>query len=365
MTLSSITKSLRAKPSEKELSNKGTEKDMITEESLKMLAEAIDKRVEEIGFSPSIPWFHKDKGYPFIGMNKEKAPLPSALYLSMKSDFAKYKYPIYLTKEEIENIKTYFTKPVKVLDGEHGHLVPSGHFRIMSDDGKLREVSDKFETEWTPERIKDAKMFFVPDSPVELYNIAQTNLKKVRPDLYASLTIPYKLRHSSQNLQGIDKLVENQEWGCDIKQTLPINEPAYYSIPKEEICMPPKDLYNSAEQYYGDLIHNLIHSRSGVIINNIEDESHEQITADLGAALFLQKNNMNKILDKNMVVGVPCFDDNEKISDVLANIYQTTTFISSVIRSEYQQKQYQNNEQAENEVKQEQEEEKPRRGFHR
>lgn len=336
---------------------------MINDKSLKMLADIIDKRFEEIGYSPSTPWFNKDKGYPFIGINKEKAPLPSALYLSMKSDFAKYKYPIYLTKEDIENIKTYFTKPVRVIDGEKENLVPSGHFCLMSEDGKLREISDKFETEWAPERIKNTKIVFVPDSPIKLYNIAQTNLKKVRPDLYASLTIPYKFRHSSQNLQAIDKLVEDQGWGCDIKQTLSANETAYYSIPKGEICMPPRDLYNSAEQFYGDLIHNLIHSRSGVVINNVEDESQEQITADLGAALFLQKNNMNKNIDKNMVVRVPCFDDNEKFSDVLANIYHTTTLISSIVRSESQQKQNEIKQQVENEA--EQEEEKPLRGFHR
>ena len=45
---------------------------MIADESLKMLAEAIDKRVVETGFSPYIPWFHKDKGYPTVGINKKK-----------------------------------------------------------------------------------------------------------------------------------------------------------------------------------------------------------------------------------------------------------------------------------------------------
>ena len=347
---------------------------MINDKSLKMLTEAIDKRVVETGFSPYIPWFHKDKGYPTVGINKEKTPLPSALYLSMKSDFAKYKYPVYLSKKEIENIKTYFTKPVKVLDGEKEHIVPSGHFCIVSEDGKMREVPDKMETEWKPERIHATKIAFVPDTPLRLYNIDQTNIKKVRPDLYASLTIPYKLRlHTSQNLQTIDKLVEDQGWICDINQSLPMNEPAYYSISNNEINMPPKDLYKSAELYYGDLFHNMIHSRrmsSGFVIRSVDDECHEQIIADFGAALLLQKNNMNKYVSKNMVIGVPCFEKDEKISDVLANIYKTTIFISSIVRSESQQKQNQNEiehlfEQAENEAEQEQEEEKPRRGFHR
>ena len=281
---------------------------MIAGESLKMLAEAIDKRVVETGFSPYIPWFHKDKGYPTVGINKEKTPLPSALYLSMKSDFAKYKYPVYLSKKEIENIKTYFTKPVKVLDGEKEHIVPSGHFCIVSEDGKMREVSDKFETEWTPERIKDAKIVFVPDSPVKLYNIDQTNIKEARPGLYAKLTASYDLREldgimskTSQNLQTIDKLVEDQGWICDINQSLPMNEPAYYSISNNEINMPPKDLYKSAELYYGDLFHNMIHSRrmsSGFVIRSVDDECHEQIIADFGAALLLQKNNMNKYVSK-------------------------------------------------------------------
>lgn len=317
---------------------------MIKDESLRLFTELIDKRVDETGFSPYIPWFNKDKGYPTVGINKEKASLLSALYLSMQTNQAKYKYPAYLTKKDIDNIKADSTKPVEVLAGEKEHIVPSGHFCIMSDDGKLREVSDKFETEWTPEKIKDAKIVFVPDSPVKLYNIDQTNIKEARPDLYAELTASYDLReldgimsNTSQNLQGIDKLVEDQGWCCDINQSLPMNEIAYYSISNNEICICPRDLYNSAELYYGDLFHNMIHSMrmsSGLVIRSVEDESHEQIIADFGAALLLQENNMNKYVSKHIVIGVPSFEEDEKISDVLANIYHTTTFINTVIRIE-------------------------------
>lgn len=316
---------------------------MITDKSLKMLDEAIKERISQSNSSTDT-WFNKDKGYPSIGINKEKAPLPSALYLSMKSDFAEYKYPVYLTKKEIDNINSDSTMPVKLLDGEKEHHVPSGHFCIMSDDGKLCEVSDKFETEWTPERIKDAKIVFVPDSPVKLYNIDQTNIKEARPDIYAKLTASYDLReldgimsNTSQNLQGIDKLVEDQGWGCDINQTLPINEPAYYSIGKDEICMPAKDLYNSAELYYGDLFHNMIHSErmsSVVYLNGLDENTYEQVTADLGAALLAQESNLNKYIDQDVQFRELNFKDDDSISNVLANIYHTTTSINTVIRIE-------------------------------
>ena len=308
-----------------------------------MLDEAIKERVLQSNSSTDT-WFNKDKGYPSIGINKEKAPLPSALYLSMKSEFAKYKYPVYLTKKEIDKIKSDSTYPVKVLDGEHEHLVPSGHFRIMSDDGKLRDVSGKFETEWTPERIKDLKMVFVPESPVKLYNIDQTNLKESRPDIYAALTAPYDIQEldkimskTSQNLLGIDKLVEDQDWGCDIKQTLPINEPAYYSIGKEEICIPPKDLYNSAELYYGDLFHNMIHSKrmsTVAYLEGLDGNTYEQVTADLGAALLAQESNLDKYIDMDVRSRELNFKDDKSISNVLANIYHTTTFINAVVRIE-------------------------------
>ena len=317
---------------------------MIADESLKLLSTIIDKRVSETGVSPLIPWFNKDKGYPTVGMNKEKASLPSALYLSMNSDLAKYEYPIYLTKKEIDKINSDSTHPVSVLEDEREHVVPDGHFCIVSDNGKLREVTDKMGAEWEPERVKNTKIAFVPDSPIKLYNIDQTNISEARPDLYAELTASYDMRklddvmlQKNQDLQAVDKLVEVQGWGCDIKQCLPAIEPAYYSISNNEIVMPPRNLYNSAELYYGDLFHNMIHyTRMAPVfhIKGLEALSHEELTADLGAALLAQKANINKFPDKNLSIGKPYFKKDENISDVLANIYHTTTYINAVVRLE-------------------------------
>ena len=316
---------------------------MITDKSLKMLDEAIKERVSQSNTSMST-WFNKDKGYPTVGINKEKASLPSALYLLMQTNHAKYQYPVYLTKKDIDNIKTDSTKPVEVLAGEKEHIVPSGHFCIVSEDGKMRKVSDKFETEWTPERIKDVKMVFVPDTPLRLYNIDQTNIKDVRPDLFAEMKAPYDIRdldfimsEKSQNLQAIDKLVEDQGWVCDINQSLPMNEPAYYSISNNEICICPRDLYNSAELYYGDLFHTMIHSKRmspDFHIESKEAYTLEELTAELGAALLAQKANINKYPTNKFAKGSVDFNKEENISDLLANIYHTTTFINAVTRIE-------------------------------
>lgn len=331
---------------------------MITDDSLKKIIGAIEAKVETYGFSNNdTPWFDIRKGYPTKGIFGEKMDIPSALYVLLKPEFNVYEYPVFLTEKDIVHIKkdSSIGHEPSVLEGERPFFIPKGKFMVETEGKKMRDIPDKFYTEWTPEKIKKSKVTFIPDIPEKLYNIDQTNLKETRPDLYAELTAQSEkakmTEHNSRDLDMkptydtvLDSIVSGDLWDSKIEIN-PEAEYSYYDLCNSKIVMPSVESYNSAETYYGDLLHNMFHSeKTHLMFDDNPKEfaktnfQRENLSADLSSALLGLKYGIPKYADKTCrsltYKEIEKLADKDYISNLMAEIYKINTYIDTIIRSQ-------------------------------
>lgn len=138
-----------------------------------------------------------------------------------------------------------------------------------------------------------------------MFNVAQTNLQEVRPELYAKLEEQCAVKLPEQKVEVfsfpvIDAMITNNAWVCPI---IPENQDrAYYSVSKDHIVVPTKEQFIDGESFYGTLLHEMTHStgsesrlgRLKACTFGDENYSREELVAELGSALICQQNGIQK-----------------------------------------------------------------------
>jgi len=90
---------------------------------------------------------------------------------------------------------------------------------------------------------------------------------------------------------------------------------AYYSLFRDEIHLPKRDYFISAEEYYSTLFHEMVHStghpkRLARLNSNYthEDYSLEELTAEIGSAYLLNIANIDiEAVTKNNIAYIQCW----------------------------------------------------------
>lgn len=141
----------------------------------------------------------------------------------------------------------------------------------------------------------------------DVFNIDQTNMREVRPDMYEQLTFPFTPREMRDTAgmyanAAIDRMLERQEWVCPIVQTMSLTQPCYKPgldkilVPAKErfnVSSSPEEVYKDGQEYYGTLIHEMAHSTGaeGRLNRNIrngfgnKDYAKEELVAEITAAM--------------------------------------------------------------------------------
>ena len=136
-----------------------------------------------------------------------------------------------------------------------------------------------------------------------VFNVAQTNLREARPELWEQLEVENGKRVENGehfSFVPVDTMIRDNLWICPIKPRH--QDEAYYSITRNEIIVPEKEQFQSGEAFYGTLFHEMVHSTGAEgILDRLQPTSfgskeyaREELVAELGSALIAQRYGMTK-----------------------------------------------------------------------
>lgn len=233
----------------------------------------------------------------------------NALMLTLHAEKEGYKLPVWCTFNSIQTVLNPVQKggeerePVHVMKGEKSFPVFLTTFTVIDKDTKEKIPWEEYK-KLSNEEKKQYNVY--PKNQVfNVFNIAQTNLQQVRPELYAKLEEQCVVRLPQQTGESfsfpvVDAMIANNAWLCPIKPEK--QDHAYYSVSKDHIVVPTKEQFVDGESFYGTLLHEMTHStgaasrlgRLKACTFGDENYAREELVAELGSALICQQNGIQK-----------------------------------------------------------------------
>lgn len=208
----------------------------------------------------------------------------NALLLHLATLSEKWEYPVFATfnmaKEEgLSILKGSKSLPALYYDNyyknkEDRHMISIASYQSLSE----------------AEKQKYEEVRFAKSSPV--FNIAQTNIKEARPDLYEEIVSRYKGRDTSESKENkIDEVVRSKAWYCPIETDL--SRGAFYDAKQNEIHITPKSRFVSDDLYHSTLLHEMTHSTGHPdLLDRLKPAkfgssvyAREELVAELGSAI--------------------------------------------------------------------------------
>ena len=245
----------------------------------------------------------------------------NAFFLYLHTAEKGFSMPVYLTflqanelglsiNEGAESVPVIYWQPY------YEEIVPEGERRKPErlTWEEYRDLSDaekeKFERKST--------LRYYPE-----FNVDQTNLKEVKPDLYAKLLERFKApevrdAEGMYTNEAIDRMLERQEWVCPVHYDKQSRD-AFYRPSSDDITIPmksqfkisdtPEEIYKDGMEYYSTFIHEAAHSTGSPNRLNREkggrfgDQKYamEELVAEMSAAVVGSTLGFSKrILDNNI-----------------------------------------------------------------
>ena len=192
---------------------------------------------------------------------------------------------------------------ISILKGEKSFPVMLTTFACVDKETKERIKYDDYKNLNEEER----KRYNVyPKLQVfRVFNVAQTNLKEARPELWAKLESESQMKRPEGygmdfSFELVDRMIRDQQWICSIKPKH--GDEAYFSISKNEIVVPEKAQFKDGESFYSNLFHEMTHStghesqlaRIKPTSFGSAEYAREELVAELSAALTAQRFGMAK-----------------------------------------------------------------------
>ena len=189
----------------------------------------------------------------------------NSLFLQLQTAAKGYQLPVYLTFKQAHNLKAH------VLKGEKAFPVVYWDMMVKDKDGK-KISSDEYKSMTKEERKNLDVIPFIKAFPV--YNIDQTNLRKVQPERVQKLIDKFKVPElrDTQGMyahQALDRMIQQQSWLCPIQADKRENG-AYYSPSRDIVVLPmkaqfntgnsPEEIYRDGMEFYSTMLHEMTHS---------------------------------------------------------------------------------------------------------
>lgn len=283
------------------------------------------KKISSIKGDWKKPWFTENfmawpknlSGREYNGMN--------ALMLMLLCEENSYKLPVFCTFQRVSGLN-YSTdrqgnhKPltdangerlpqVSVLKGEKSFPVFITTFTVVDKETKEKIKMEDYR-KLSPEEQKKYSVY--PKLNVHnVFNVAQTNLREARPELYEklcernNLKRPASLDDEKMAFASLDEMIEKKLWVCPI--SLEHQDSAYYSIAKDAIVLPEKSQFINGESFYGTLLHEMTHStgaegrldRIKPAAFGSKEYAREELVAELGSALVASQYGITKTIKED------------------------------------------------------------------
>lgn len=295
------------------------------ERALERFTELMIKKISSIKGDWKKPWFTEGymawpknlSGREYNGMN--------ALMLMLLCEENGYKLPVFCTFQRVSGLN-YSTdkqgnhKPltdangerlpqVSVLKGEKSFPVFITTFTVVNKETKEKIKMEDYR-KLSPE--EQEKYLVYPKLNVHnVFNVAQTNLREARPELYEklceqnNLKRPASLDDEKIAFTPLDEMIAKNLWVCPI--SLEHQDSAYYSIAKDAIVLPEKSQFINGETFYGTLLHEMTHStgaegrldRIKPAAFGSKEYAREELVAELGSALVASQYGIAKTIKED------------------------------------------------------------------
>ena len=295
------------------------------ERALERFTELMIKKISSIKGDWKKPWFTEGymawpknlSGREYNGMN--------ALMLMLLCEENGYKLPVFCTFQRVSGLN-YSTdkqgnhKPltdangerlpqVSVLKGEKSFPVFITTFTVVNKETKEKIKMEDYR-KLSPKEQEKYSVY--PKLNVHnVFNVAQTNLREARPELYEklceqnNLKRPASLDDEKMAFAPLDEMIAKNLWVCPI--SLEHQDSAYYSIAKDAIVLPEKSQFINGETFYGTLLHEMTHStgaegrldRIKPAAFGSKEYAREELVAELGSALVTSQYGIAKTIKED------------------------------------------------------------------
>ena len=353
------------------------------DKALDLFADMMIERIQSLSGKDGWkkPWFTEGalqwpknlNGREYNGMN--------AMMLLLHCEKEGYKIPRFCTFDRIQQFnktgkKDEEQKPrVSVLKGEHSFPVMLTTFTVVNKETKEHIKWEDYKLLSQEEREK--YNVYPKLQTYHVFNVAQTNLKEVRPEFWEKLEQEYSMPKVEKDEQfafePVDRMIADNRWICPIKPMF--GDSAYFSISKNEIVMPEKRQFKDGESFYSNLFHEMGHSTGAEgQLDRIKpatfgsaEYAREELVAELTAALTAQRYGMTKHLKGDSAAYLKSWLDSLKespqfIKTTLLDVKKATSLVTQhvdKIAQELEQKnKVKQDDGKRNEVKQSASEEK-------
>lgn len=290
----------------------------------------------------TLQWPKNLNGREYNGMN--------AFMLLLHCEKEGYKIPRFCTFDRIQQFnktgkKDEEQKPrVSVLKGEHSFPVMLTTFTVVNKETKEHIKWEDYKQLSQEEREK--YNVYPKLQTYHVFNVAQTNLKEVRPEFWEKLEQEYSMPKVEKDEQfafePVDRMIADNRWICPIKPMF--GDSAYFSISKNEIVMPEKRQFKDGESFYSNLFHEMGHStgaegqldRIKPAIFGSAEYAREELVAELTAALTAQRYGMTKHLKGDSAAYLKSWLDSLKespqfIKTTLLDVKKATSMLTQHI----------------------------------
>ena len=277
------------------------------DKALDLFAEMMIEKIESIGKDWHKPWFTEGSlpwprnlhGREYNGMN--------ALMLLLHCEKQGYTIPRFCTFDCVQRLNTpgkdgQELPRVSILRGEKSFPVMLTTFTCIHKETKEKIRYEDYKK--LSEKEQELYNVFPKMQVFRVFNVAQTNLREARPELWEKLeqevTRPQIEDGEHLSFAPVDTMIRDNLWICPIRPKH--QDSAYYSISKNEIVVPEKEQFKSGEAFYGTLFHEMTHSTGAEgVLDRIKptafgsaEYAREELVAELGSALVAQRYGMAK-----------------------------------------------------------------------
>ena len=255
---------------------------------------------------PSVQWPKTIFGRDMDGAN--------ALMLMLHAEANQYSMPQYVTYQQLMEMN----KGKKALDAA-GNKLPNVAVRKGEKSFPMLKISTEYEHYKTKERIdydayskldKREQRYYdkrTAMSVTPVWNVEQTTLPIVRKEQWAALEAEqakgyYGKNADSHVFNGMAEVLSQNGWSCPVHISTTEDAKGYYNIKNNEIVVPAAEKFMFKEDFLGEVFHEMIHSTgSQDALRRVkpdafgqEEQSREELLAELGAAILAHRYGMVK-----------------------------------------------------------------------
>lgn len=296
----------------------------IDEKSLKAFTELIIERIKEISSDWKKAWIGSSgkTGLP-QNLNGRVYNGINTFMLYLLTEVKQYNLPVYLTFNQARNEGILINKDSKSF--------PVVYWNITVKDRETEKTIPLEQYNALPMSEKERYKTIPYMKHYNVFNIDQTNLKEIKPEVYEALENKLSPERKLDDrgmftYPPLDKMVDKDLWIVPIKPTY--QDEAYYSHASNSIVVPLKVQFQDGESYYSTMLHEMAHSTGkpleremGSILDR-DKYGREELVAELTSAVTLQNIGIASIIRESNV---------QYLKGWLRNIKEEPNFLFNVL----------------------------------